>query len=69
MEAGALLGETALIRDTTRPVTAVAQDPSTVLRISRTLFGRVLREHPDSAVRVQRFLAQRLRARMEFDDA
>lgn len=63
--AGVLLGEIALLRETERPVTAVAQEPSTVLRISRTLFLRVLREHRSSAERVQEFLRQRLRAKLE----
>ena len=66
VRAGVLLGETALLRETVRPVTAVAQDPSTALRISRTLFLRVLREHQGSAERIQAFLRERLRAQLEF---
>lgn len=63
--AGVLLGETALLRETARPVTAVAQQPSTVLRIGRTLFLRVLREHSGSSERIQTFLKERLRAKLE----
>lgn len=62
---GVLLGETALLRETVRPVTAVAQEPSTALRISRTLFLRVLREHKGSAERIQSFLRERLRVQLE----
>ncbi len=57
-----LLGDTALITDTTRPATALARQPSSVQKISRTLFRRVLEEYPDSAVRLRQTLAARLRA-------
>lgn len=62
---GALLGETALFRETTRPVTATAQGPSTALRIGRSLFLRVLREHSGSAARIEAFLKDRLRAQLD----
>ena len=61
---GALLGETALLRETVRPATAVAQQPSTVLRIGLTLFLRVLREHAGAAEKVEAFLKERLRAKL-----
>ena len=35
---GTLLGELALLTDTVRPATAIAHEPSTVIRISRSLF-------------------------------
>src|SRR5262245_12023998 len=35
---GTLLGELALLTETSRPATAVAREPSTVIRISRSLF-------------------------------
>src|ERR1700753_2367740 len=41
-EAGALMGELALVVEMTRPATAVALAHSTVVRISRSLFQRVL---------------------------
>ena len=65
---GVLLGETALLRETVRPATCLAERPSSVLRISRSLFTRVLREHPDSARRVQAFLARRLAERLAIDE-
>lgn len=56
----ALLGEIALITTTTRPVTAIAREPATVLRITRTLFHRILEEYPGTAARVRRRLATKL---------
>lgn len=53
---GDLLGETALIVTTKRPVTAIARQNCTVLRISRALFLRVLEEYPASAERLRRDL-------------
>jgi CRP-like cAMP-binding protein len=46
---GALLGELALVTETKRPVTATAIEPSTVMRISRGLFRKVLEGFPDAA--------------------
>jgi len=46
---GSLVGELALVTETIRPVTAVAAEPTTVLRISRTLFRRVLEGFPEAA--------------------
>ncbi|WP_026608441.1 cyclic nucleotide-binding domain-containing protein [Methylocapsa acidiphila] len=56
----ALIGETALLTETLRPATAIAREPSSVLRISRHLFHRVLSEHPRSAERLRRALAGKL---------
>ena len=55
-----LIGEVALISDIERPATAYAKEPSTVLKISRPLFHRVLKEHPVSAARLKAFLETRL---------
>ena len=48
-EAGALIGQTALFLRGTRPATAVAREPSLVMRISPTLMRRVLEEFPQAA--------------------
>jgi CRP-like cAMP-binding protein len=47
--AGALLGELALIAETKRPATATASEPSTVIRISRSLFLKMLEGYPQAA--------------------
>lgn len=55
-----LLGELALITQTARPATAIAADHSTVLRISRKLFHRVLEEFPSCAARIRDMVEVRL---------
>lgn len=46
---GTLLGELALIAETKRPATATAVEPSTVIRISRSLFLKMLEGYPEAA--------------------
>ena len=46
---GTLLGELALLTETSRPATAVAREPSTVIRISRSLFLKMLEGYPHAA--------------------
>jgi CRP-like cAMP-binding protein len=46
---GTLLGELALIAETKRPATATANEPSTVIRISRSLFLKMLEGYPQAA--------------------
>lgn len=57
----ALIGEMALIVESTRPVTAIAAEPSTVLKIARPQFLDLLARHPDTAIRVRGLLCDRLR--------
>jgi CRP-like cAMP-binding protein len=57
-----LMGEIALLIDTERLATAMAREPSTVLKISRELFHRVLREYPESAKRLRAAMANELRS-------
>ena len=57
---GCLVGETALLAATERPATARAAQASSVLKISRVLFHRVMREFPDAAVRLHQRQAARL---------
>jgi CRP-like cAMP-binding protein len=59
LAAGSLLGELALVIDTRRPGTAVALEPSTVIRISRSLFLKMLEGYPDAAMRLRDYLAER----------
>jgi CRP-like cAMP-binding protein len=57
----ALIGEIALIASTTRPITATAREPTTVLKAPRALFHRVLEEHPLTAARVRALFAKRIK--------
>jgi CRP-like cAMP-binding protein len=54
-----LLGELALLTETVRPVTATAKEPSTVLRIPRTLFLKMLEGYPDAAKKLRDIIASR----------
>ena len=56
---GTLLGETALIAETKRPATARSREDSIVLRISRSMFLRMLEGFPDAAVRLRELLVSR----------
>ena len=56
---GHLIGELALVVDIKRPANAVAIADSTVIRISRSLFARVLEGHPDAAHRLRDYFATR----------
>src|ERR1700761_8628866 len=56
---GSLIGELALLVPMMRPATAVARESSTTIRISRSLFQRVLDGHPEAAVRLRDELASR----------
>ena len=56
----ALIGEIALISQTERTFTARACEPTVVMKISRHLFHRVLKEFPQSAVRLRELIATRL---------
>ena len=61
---GTLIGERAMISALPRPTTAIAREPTTVLKITRRLFYRVLTEFPDNADRVRRSLARNLATRL-----
>jgi CRP-like cAMP-binding protein len=56
---GTLIGELALITETTRPATATAREPSTVLRIPRSLFLKMLDGYPSAAEKLRDILATR----------
>jgi CRP-like cAMP-binding protein len=56
---GALIGELALLTETTRPATATAREPSTVLRIPRALFLKMLDGYPSAAEKLRDILATR----------
>ena len=50
---GALIGELALVAAMQRPSTAIALEPSSVIRIARSLFQRVLESDPAAARRLR----------------
>ena len=56
---GTLLGESALIAETKRPATARAREDSVVLRISRSMFLRMLEGFPDAAERLRELFMSR----------
>lgn len=56
---GMLIGELSLLREMPRPSTAVALEYSTVVRISRSLFQRVLESDPAAALRLRDEFAAR----------
>jgi len=56
---GTLLGELALMTETLRPASATAREPSSVIRISRSLFLKMLEGYPDAAQRLRDALAAR----------
>ena len=56
---GALIGELALVVAMPRPSTAVALEHSSVIRVARSLFQRVLESDPAAARRLRDELASR----------
>lgn len=57
---GDVVNELALISETLRPATAIATQPSQVIKIRRSLFRRFITEYPDIAVRLETSLRDRL---------
>jgi CRP-like cAMP-binding protein len=56
---GTLLGELAMLTDTTRPATAKALERATVIRIPRSLFLKMLEGVPEAARRLRDEFASR----------
>jgi CRP-like cAMP-binding protein len=59
---GSLIGETALVVDTIRPATAIAIEPTSVLKIARTTFLRVLEGEPRAADALRKVISERVDA-------
>jgi CRP-like cAMP-binding protein len=59
---GTLVGELALLTDTISPVTAIAREPTVLVRISRSLFRKMLEGYPGSAQRMRDVMAERVDA-------
>jgi CRP-like cAMP-binding protein len=56
---GALLAELAMLTETVHNATAIATEPSSVLRITRKLFLKMLEGYPDGARRLREVVAER----------
>ncbi len=59
---GTLIGELALLTDMVCQATAIAKEPVTVIRISRSLFRKMLEGYPAAAVTLRDIMAKRLDA-------
>jgi CRP-like cAMP-binding protein len=57
---GTLIGELALLTDLVCPATAIAKEPTTVIRIPRTLFKKMLEGYPHAAVKLRDMMAERV---------
>ena len=57
---GTLLGELSLLTDAVSPVTAIATEPTVVVRISRNLFRKMLEGYPAAAKRLRDMMVGRL---------
>jgi CRP-like cAMP-binding protein len=57
---GTMLGELALLTDTTSAVTAIAREPTVLVRISRGLFRKMLEGYPAAALRLRDEMAGRV---------
>ena len=57
---GTMLSELALLTETISPVTAIAKEPTVLVRISRNLFRKVLEGYPAAAKRLRDAMAERV---------
>lgn len=57
---GTLVSELALLTDTVCATTAIANGPTVVIRISRSLFRKVLESYPAAAQKLRDMVAQRV---------
>lgn len=57
---GTLLGELAMLTDSVSPVTAIAKEPTVLIRISRNLFRKTLEGYPAAAQRLRDSMAERV---------
>jgi CRP-like cAMP-binding protein len=57
---GTLVGELALLTDTVCSATAIAKEPTVVIRISRSLFRKMLEGYPAAAKQLRDMMAERV---------
>jgi CRP-like cAMP-binding protein len=62
---GSLIGETALIIETDRAATAIALEPSTLYRITRVVFLRMLESDVEAANALRATIARRIDAALD----
>lgn len=65
LEPGDFFGESSLLADAPREVTATATEDYRVLKLDRDTVGQLVREAPEIAMRLMRRLSERLRDRLE----
>ncbi|MEX2271279.1 MAG: cyclic nucleotide-binding domain-containing protein [Vicinamibacterales bacterium] len=65
LDPGEVFGETSLLAEGPREVTAKAARDYRLLRLDRETFGQVVREEPEIAMRLMRRLSEKLRERLE----
>ena len=65
VKAGALIGESALMIETERPSSAVAMEYSTVCRISRGMFLRMLESDVEAAIGLREMISRRIDAALD----
>lgn len=63
---GTMLGEFALLAESAQPPSATAQDAATVIRISRSMFRKILDDDAGAAIRLRDYVS--LRARQSIAD-
>jgi CRP-like cAMP-binding protein len=57
---GSVIGQAALFARIERPATAIAREPTTVIRVSPSLMRRVLEEFPSAAAAMHQAMAEEL---------
>lgn len=62
VQAPGLVGELAMVAATESAGSIIAREPTTLLRVSRAVFHRILSEYPRSADAVRRMVSERLSA-------
>jgi CRP-like cAMP-binding protein len=65
VKAGALLGESALMVETDRPASAIAMEPSTLFKISRGMFMRMLESDVEAAMGLREMISRRIDAALD----
>lgn len=62
---GALIGESALLIDTDRPASGIAMEPSTLYKIPRGMFMRMLESDVEAAAGLREMIARRVDAALD----